>query len=91
MSNTKQLTRDELYEQYGAIVVKFSSYYKYTFTFSGSLPDGGRITVGYGADHDAIYRYELTPEKEQTVEQVWPYTATVYDAEGNEVASFYDY
>ncbi len=84
------MTRDEFLDKYGDVVVTFSSYYKYTFTFSAELPDGSTLSVGYGGNHDEIYRYELVNNEQTTVGKLWPYQGSVYK-DGNLVEGFYDY
>ena len=82
---------DEFLEKYGGVKVTFSSYYKYTFLYTGELPDGGRISVGYGGNADDIYRYEVGADCEETVGSVNPNQGTAYDKDGNEVDEFYEY
>lgn len=85
------MTRQEFIEKYGDVKVKFSSYYKYTFTYTGTLPDGSTISIGYGGSADHIYRYEVGPDKEESVRFVYPYTGAVYDKVGQVIDEFYDY
>lgn len=85
------MTRDEFYEKYGDVKVKFSDYYKYTFTYTGNLPDGGRISVDYGGNAEQIYRHEVSANCEETVSSIEPYSGTAYDADRNVVDQFYDY
>jgi hypothetical protein len=85
------MTRKEFYEKYGDVKVKFSSYYKYTFTYTGNLPDGGRISVDYGANADDIYRFEVGANYEETISLLEPYAGTAYDKDGKQVDEFYDY
>lgn len=87
---TTQMTRAEFYEKYGDVEVTFSSYYKYTFTYECTLPDGKRLTVGYGGDSGEIYRHEVTASCVETVERLQPYTGAVYEGT-DEVEGFYDY
>ena len=42
------MTIEELIEKYGDVELKFDSYYKYKFTFSGKAPDGKIISWSYG-------------------------------------------
>ena len=60
---TEQISRDEAIEIYGDIVVKFSSYYKYSFTFSGSR-DGVTIALSLGGDHNDIYKLSVDADNE---------------------------
>jgi hypothetical protein len=85
------MTKDEFYEKYGDVKVKFSDYYKYTFTYTGNLPDGGRISVEYGGNADQIYRHDVGADCEETVSSIEPYAGHVYDKDGKEVEGFYDY
>lgn len=84
------MTREEFYEKYGDVKVTFSSYYKYTFTYSGVLPDGRKISVDTGGDASEIYRDSVTCGKEETINGLCPYAGRVYDGE-QETDSFYDY
>jgi hypothetical protein len=85
------MTKKEFIEKYGNVKVKFSTYYKYTFTYVGELPNGGKISVGYGGNYDDIYRYDVSADYEETVNSIEPYCGTAYDKDGNVVDDFYDY
>ena len=85
------MTHEEFYEKYGDVKVKFSGYYKYTFTYTGELPDGGRISVEYGGNADDIYRHDVSADCEETVESIEAFCGTAYDANGDVVDGFYDY
>ena len=85
------MTRAEFYEKYGNVKVKFSSYYKYTFTYSASLPDGNKLKCGYGGNCEDIYRESVSATDEETVINLQPYQGIVCDSEGNTIESFYDY
>jgi len=87
------MTREEFCKKYGDVKVKFSSYYKYTFTYTGNLPDGGRISVDCGANGDDIYRFEVGADCEEIINslELGPYAGTAYDKDGKQVDEFYDY
>ncbi len=61
------MTDDEFNEKYGDIWVHFTSYYKYVFRYVGDGFDGETITVGYGGNHDDIYRHEVTSCDKQKI------------------------
>ena len=84
------MTRQEFYDKYGSVKVKFSSYYKYTFTYAATLPDGKCLTCGYGGNSDDIYRHEVDAGSEETVNSLQPHTGSIYQG-GNEIENFYDY
>lgn len=87
----KSMTQQKFIEKYGDVKVKFSSYYKYTFTYTGTLHDGGTISIGFGGNADDIYRCDVIPDKEETVRFIYPYTGKVYDNDGQVIDEFYDY
>lgn len=80
----------EFIEKYGSVLVKFISYYKYSFTFSGELADGGFVFVKVGGDPNDIYKMSVNADAEQTVSSLDIYSGTAYDQSGVEVESFYD-
>jgi len=59
------MTYEEFIEKYGEEEIKFSSYYKYSFTFKNE-----KLAVGYGGDHDDIYRLEVNTEPIKVKEPV---------------------
>ncbi len=83
------MTREEFLEKYGKVQVTFSHYYKYTFYYTGEIPDG-KITVGYGGDSHEIYRYEVTAGEMRRIEDIYPHTGSVV-RDGKEIEGFYDY
>ena len=84
------VARDEFVAKYGSVEVKFFSYYKYTFTYTGTLPDGSKISVDVGGNSDDIYRMTVTANDVDTVAGLNPYAGSVYK-DGQEVDGFYDY
>ena len=54
-----QLTQKE-YDQRALMVMRFVSYYKYTFTFEGSYFDGRKVIASYGGTADDIYRLDVS-------------------------------
>ena len=85
-----EMTRQEFYDKYGDVKVKFSSYYKFTFTYAATLPDGKRLTCGCGGNSADIYRDEVYANNEYTVAELQPHEGGVYQ-DGKEVEGFYDY
>lgn len=49
----------EFVTTYGDVEVTFSSYYKYTFTFTGKVGENTLVCT-CGGDSDVIYRFEVT-------------------------------
>jgi hypothetical protein len=84
------ITREDFIKKYGHVKVKFSSYYKYSFEFSGNLPDGRKISVSVGGNSDDIYRINVDSECEETVIGLDPYCGSIYE-NGSEIEGFYDY
>jgi len=86
----KRMTRAEFYAKYGEVEVTFVRYYKYTFTYAATLPDGKRLTVEYGGNSDEIYRHEVVSICAERISQLQPYAGAVYDG-SDELEGFYDY
>ena len=59
------LTVETATERYSDVGLKFASYYKYTFKFRGTAPDGMVIIAEYGGNKDDIYRYNVCANDEQ--------------------------
>lgn len=85
-----KLTKDQFIEKYGDVLVEFFRYYKYTFTYKGTLPDGSIITVDVGGDSAEIYRHEAVPGLKETIRSLGPYAGSVYLG-GEEIESFHDF
>lgn len=81
------MTRDEAKELYGKVPCVFSGYYKYTFTFRGIADDGATITLSVGGNADDIYRYSVSPNTREFLEEA--YAATI-EKDGETVFDFYD-
>ena len=62
------LSKEEVFEKYGKVPLKFSSYYKYVFDFTGEAEDGAVIYYAEGGESGDIYRHEVTPESVRTIE-----------------------
>ena len=63
------LSLAQFLQMYGDVEVKFSSYYKFTFTFKGiCASDGKNITVRIGGDVDDIYRMDISADAYSRVE-----------------------
>jgi hypothetical protein len=67
------MMRNEFYEKYGDVRVTFSSYYKYTFTFTGTTPEGKSLSVECGGDSDEIYQFEVSADDPARVKDLYPY------------------
>ena len=61
-----KLTKEEVLEKFKDVELKFSRYYKYTFTFEGTYGDY-TISMGVGGNAVDIYRYEVTANEVETI------------------------
>ena len=84
------ISRKEFVEKYGNVEVKFSHYYKYTFSFSGKTDDGANIHVSYGGNHDDIYRFSVDADRGLLIEDLYP-NAGVVERNGEQEDEFYEY
>lgn len=66
MSN---LTEEEFLETYGEAMVVFTSYYKYSFSFTGEF-NGKSIYVSVGGNAGDIYKFDVDAGKEYAVKQL---------------------
>ena len=80
-----KLTLEEFLVLYGDIKVKFNSYYKYSFTFKGTTVEGNNIFISVGGDHDSIYRFELSADREMGIMDLEPTFGWVKDSDGNTI------
>ena len=48
-------------------LLKFSSYYKYTFTFAATILGEYSVVASFGGNHDDIYRAEVKNDAERNL------------------------
>lgn len=78
------MTREEFYEKYRDVKFKFSSYYKYTFSFVGEY-DGKTVTIGVGGGSDEICSFEVEADCLESIESLQPFEGVCGED------CFYDY
>lgn len=83
------MSKEDFLEKYGNVSVKFSSYYNYTFTYSGPLPGGREIAIRVGGHEADISRLYVVSWQEHSVAELEPYAGLVFDVE-KELDSFDD-
>lgn len=86
-----QITREEFYEKYGDVKVKFVSYYKYTFTYAATLPDDKMLFCEYGGNSDDIYKLCVGANEEISVIGLQPFSGYVQNEDRTIIDEFYDY
>ena len=62
-----KLTEEQVLEMFKDATVKFSSYYKYNFSYRGKIIFDNityEIYCSYGGDKDSIYRYTVDCDKD---------------------------
>lgn len=86
------MTKDEYEATYGAVPLRFSSYYKYSFTFSGTAPDGAEISASYGGNSGDIYRHAVDRDSTSPASiTAGSWFSVTVTKNGAEVFSHYDY
>lgn len=85
------MTTEEFNERFGKYAVKFSSYYKYTFNFRAEVEPGVVVTVGYGGNHDDIYRYEVDSETMEQIDCAENWTSVTVYENGVQIFDYYNY
>lgn len=71
-----------MFEKYKNHIVKFCGYYKYTFTFTATLPNGNTLIVQVGGCSDSIYRLAVSPDMTSPVANLQPVQMMEIDSEG---------
>jgi hypothetical protein len=54
------MTKEAILTKYGAVILRFNLYYKYSFTYKGEI-DGEKITASFGGSGEDIYREDFEP------------------------------
>ena len=81
---------EQFCEKYGEVKVKFSGYYKFVFSYSADLSDTKRLICRIGGNTEDIYRLEVNPDDEKTVDSLGPFAGAIYE-NGEEIEGFYEY
>ena len=71
------LSQEELLSQYGDAELKFSSYYKYSFTFTGQMVDI-KINATIGGSSDDIYRLDVYADQKMSLQMLDPTSVSIY-------------
>lgn len=71
---------------YGEVKMKFSSYYKYTFTYKGTTSDGNTVYASIGGSADDIYKLSVSVDEEINLINLAPESGRVKDPDGNIIA-----
>jgi hypothetical protein len=90
-----EFTRADFIERFGDIELAFSSYYKYTFTYTGEGTDPVtgetvKVSIGYGGTADDIYRYEVSVNDRVTVRDLDGYNGYATLPDGTQF-TYYDF
>lgn len=72
----ENLTIEQFKYKFGDAKVVFSYYYKYSFSFKGEF-EGNKIYINVGGDHNDIYRFDVKPNKEYLVKDLYINSASV--------------
>lgn len=85
------MTWEEVVEKYGKLELRFSSYYKYVFTYSVDAPDGAIISASFGGDVDDIYTARVNAEDRHPVKAAKDDFISIQVTKGgDELFSWYD-
>lgn len=82
--------RESFVAKYGDVTLRFTEYYKYTFTYTGTAEDGTVVSASVGGGADEIYRKTVRPDDHINLRETFAYAASA-TRDGKEVDSFYDY
>jgi len=88
MEKIKELSWKQALKKYGECKIKFSSYYKYQFSFTGVCGDI-EIYLRDGGDSSNIYRYEVNANEEVLVKTFKPNNLQIIK-DGKVIEEYYD-
>ena len=77
-------------ELYGNEKLVFSHYYKYVFTFRCPLENGNVLCCECGGGSGEIYRFGVNVDTEYNLDELDPFSGTIFDSDGGIVHSFYE-
>jgi hypothetical protein len=86
---TEYEKQQKFMQEYGKVKVRFTKYYKYTFTFVGEH-NGNVIVVNVGGNSEEIYRQGVESDTDYEIYELQPYAGKVTSVDG-ELFSFYNY
>ena len=81
---------EQIKEKYGNVKLKFNGYYKYSFSFTGKTEDGEGVYASIGGSADDTDRLDVSAEKEETINSLWPNYITV-SKDGKEIVDWNDW
>ena len=81
---------DQIKEKYGDVKLNFNGYYKYSFSFTGKTEDGEEIYASIGGNADDIYKLEVSRDKEETINTLYPNYITV-SKNGKDIVDWNDW
>jgi len=81
----EKLTREDILKKYGDTAMKFSRYYKYSFTYKGIAKDGNIVVCSEGGDSNDIYRLEVIADEEQSLTHIDPSYCVIYSPKMKEL------
>lgn len=81
----------ELEDKYVGTKLKFSTYYKYSFSYSGKTEDGNTLVCMWGQGSDDIYRYSVSADDVETFHDVssW-HDVVLYSPDGAVLFEWHD-
>jgi len=79
-----------MFEKYKNEVVKFTGYYKYTFTFMTTLQNGNTLVAQVGGCADSIYTLAVSPDMMSSVNALQPYRLMEINSKGDVVDFWMD-
>ncbi|MCG8673686.1 MAG: hypothetical protein MI867_30140 [Pseudomonadales bacterium] len=84
------MSKEEFLEKHGDVILTFSSYYKYAFSYTAELGNGEKIYASIGGCSDDIYRLEVKNNEQVKLRDLDPDSAYFYNRNGAQYG-FYGY
>ena len=83
------MNQEAFIDKYSDVKVKLSSYYKYEFSFTGSLPDGRTLYVTVGGNAGDIYNVSVAANVEYDIMELDLCRGCLRDQNGSIIDEFH--
>jgi len=82
-----EMTKEQILDKYGEVVLKFTNYFKYEFYFLGVTENGTQIFTSIGGTSCSIYNIDVSSDAKETLLSLEPEWVSI-TFKGKELASY---
>ena len=84
------MSKTEILNKYKDVQMVFSSYFKYSFSFTGVTKEGYKVYAEIGGNSEDIYRIEVGAGDVKTLLDLDPYYVNITNSDKVTIAMYYD-